>query len=86
MLLNILATLLLGGLAGWIASILMRTDAQQGIVLNVAVGIAGACLGSLILYRGDIGRPLSLEWLVVAVAGAALLLAMINLFLRGRLR
>ena len=86
MLLNILATLLLGGLAGWIASILMRTDAQQGIVLNVAVGIAGACLASLILYRGDIGRPLSLEWLVVAVAGAAVLLAMINLFLRGRLR
>lgn len=86
MLLNIATTLLLGGLAGWIASILMRTDAQQGILLNVVVGIAGACIGSLILYRGDIGRALSLEWFLVALAGAILLLALINLLFRGRLR
>lgn len=86
MLLNILASLVLGGLVGWIASMLMRTDAQQGILLNVAVGIAGACIGALIFYRGDVTRPLSLEWFLVALAGAILLLAVINLFFRGRLR
>ena len=86
MLLNIVATLVLGGLVGWIASIIMRTDAMQGILLNVVVGIAGACLGSLILYRGDIDRALSIEWFLVALAGSILLLGLINLFLRGRLR
>ena len=86
MLLNIVATLVLGGLVGWIASIIMRTDALQGIFLNVVVGIAGACLGSLVLSRGDIDRALSVEWFLVALAGAIVLLGLINLFLRGRLR
>ena len=86
MLLNIIATLVLGGLVGWIASIIMRTDPMQGIALNVAVGIAGACVGSLVFYRGAIDQALSVQWFLVALAGSIVLLALINLFLRGRLR
>ncbi|MDQ4087521.1 MAG: GlsB/YeaQ/YmgE family stress response membrane protein [Pseudomonadota bacterium] len=82
----ILVWLVLGGLVGWIASIVMRTDAQQGILLNVAVGIAGAVIGALIFYRGDLQRPVTMESFVVALLGSILLLALINLFRRGTVR
>ena len=48
MLWNVLIWLVLGGLIGWIASLIMRTDAQQGILLNIVVGIIGAFIGALI--------------------------------------
>jgi uncharacterized membrane protein YeaQ/YmgE (transglycosylase-associated protein family) len=83
---NILVWLVLGGLIGWIASILMRTDAQQGILLNVAVGIAGALIGALIFYRGEVAQPVTIEAFAVALFGSILLLALVNLFRRGRLR
>jgi len=83
---NILVWLVLGGLAGWIASIVMRTDEQQGILLNVAVGIAGALIGALIFYRGDLEQPATIETFAVALLGSILLLALVNLFRRGRLR
>jgi uncharacterized membrane protein YeaQ/YmgE (transglycosylase-associated protein family) len=82
----ILVWLVLGGLVGWIASIVMRTDAQQGILLNIAVGISGALLGAFIFYRGDIQRPVTMESFVVALLGSILLLALVNLFRRGTLR
>ena len=83
---NILVWLVLGGLAGWIASIVMRTDEQQGLLLNVVVGIAGALIGALIFYRGDFEQPATLESFAVALLGSILLLAVVNLFRRGRLR
>ena len=83
---NILVWLLLGGLIGWIASLLMRTDAQQGVLLNIAVGIAGALIGGLIFYRGQVEQPATIESFAVALFGAVLLLAVVNLFRRGRLR
>lgn len=83
---NILMWLLLGGLVGWIASILMRTDAQQGLLLNIAVGIAGALVGALIFYRGAVTQPATVESFAVALVGAVLLLALVNLVRRGRLR
>ncbi len=86
MLWYILVWLVLGGLVGWIASIVMRTDAQQGIFLNVAVGIAGALIGAMIFYWGDILQPVTIESFVVALLGSILLLALINLFRRGSLR
>ena len=86
MLWYILVWLVLGGLVGWIASIVMRTDAQQGILLNVAVGISGALIGAFIFYRGDLHRPVTIESFVVALLGSILLLALINLFRRGSLR
>ena len=82
----ILVWLVLGGIVGWIASIVMRTDSQQGILLNIAVGIGGALLGALIFYRGDIERPVTIESFIVALLGSILLLALINLFRRGSLR
>ena len=86
MLWYILVWLVLGGLIGWIASIVMRTDAQQGIFLNVVVGIAGALIGASIFYWGDFSQPVTMESFLVALLGSILLLALINLFRRGSLR
>jgi uncharacterized membrane protein YeaQ/YmgE (transglycosylase-associated protein family) len=86
MLLNLILWLVLGGIIGWIASLVMRTDAQQGIFLNIVVGIAGAFVGALIFYRGELHRPVQLESFIVALLGSILLLALINLFRRGQVR
>ena len=52
MLMGIILWLVIGGVVGWLASIVMRTDAQQGIFLNIVVGIVGAFIGGLIFGRG----------------------------------
>ena len=77
---------ILGGIIGWIASIVMRTDKQQGILLNIVVGIIGTFIGALIFFRGDMQRPVTIQAFIVALLGAMLLLALINLFRRGRVR
>ena len=59
---------------------------KQGIFLNIVVGIAGAFIGALIFYRGEMHRPVQLESFIVALLGSILLLALINLFRRGRVR
>ena len=51
---GIIIWLVIGGIVGWLASLIMRTDAQQGILLNIVVGIVGAFLGGLIFNRGNI--------------------------------
>lgn len=86
MLWNLLIWLVLGGIIGWIASLVMRTDAQQGIILNIVVGVTGVFIGALIFYRGEMRRPVQLESFIVALLGSILLLALINLFRRGRVR
>ena len=84
---GIIVWLIVGGIVGWLASIIMRTDAQQGILLNIVVGIVGAFLGGLIFSRGDINdAPLDLTSFLVSLVGAIILLAIVNLFRRGRLR
>ena len=85
---NILIWLIMGGLIGWVASMIMRTDAQQGLLLNIVVGIVGALLGgwvfSPLLGAGTINQnDFSFVSLVVSLAGAVVLLALVNL-LRGR--
>ncbi|WP_373991748.1 GlsB/YeaQ/YmgE family stress response membrane protein [Duganella sp. BuS-21] len=83
--------LIIGGVLGWLASIVMRTDGQQGLFLNVVVGIIGAVLGGLILAPmigsgtindGDYG----VASLGVSFVGAIVLLAIVNLLFRGRAR
>jgi uncharacterized membrane protein YeaQ/YmgE (transglycosylase-associated protein family) len=74
---GIIITLIVGGIIGWLASIVMRTDAQQGMILNVVVGIVGAFLG---LSTFD---PIGLLW---AFIGAVVLLGIINLVRRGAVR
>ncbi len=84
---GILLWLVIGGVIGWLASMIMRTDAQQGIILNIVVGIVGAFLGGLIFSRGDINNaPLTVTSFVVSLVGAVILLAIINLFRRGAVR
>jgi uncharacterized membrane protein YeaQ/YmgE (transglycosylase-associated protein family) len=88
---NLIIWLVVGGLIGWVASMIMRTDAQQGVVLNVVVGIVGALLGgwliSPLLGQGNINSgDFSLGGLLVSLLGAVVLLAIVNLFRRGRAR
>jgi uncharacterized membrane protein YeaQ/YmgE (transglycosylase-associated protein family) len=88
---NIIIWLVIGGLIGWLASIAMRTDAQQGVLLNVVVGIVGAVLGgwliSPLIGSSTINQGnFSVSGLVVSFLGAVILLAIVNLFRRGSTR
>ena len=89
---NFLLWLVVGGIIGWVASKLMNTDAQQGVVLNVVVGIVGAFLAGLIFRTvGFAGttindNALSLPALLVSLIGAAVLLGIVNLVRRGSVR
>lgn len=79
--------LIIGGVIGWIASMIMRTDAQQGVFLNIVVGIVGAFLGGLIFAGGNINNaPLTLTSFLVSLVGAVILLAIVNLVRRGSVR
>ncbi len=76
---NILITIIVGGLVGWLASLLMKTNAQMGILANVIVGVIGSALGSWL--AGQLGMAAGggiMRW-VVAVAGAALLVGILKL-------
>ena len=79
--------LIIGGVIGWIASMIMRTDAQQGIFLNIVVGIVGAFIGGLVLSGGSINSaPLTLTSFLVSLLGAVVLLAIVNRVRRGSVR
>ena len=89
---GLIIALIVGGVIGWLASIIMRTDAQQGILLNIVVGIVGSLLGSFLLGRffGADGNIMNNAFdggvLLAALVGAIILLAIVNLFRRGRVR
>jgi uncharacterized membrane protein YeaQ/YmgE (transglycosylase-associated protein family) len=88
---GLILALIIGGIIGWLASIVMRTDAQQGIFLNIVVGIIGSLLGAVLLGPllggGSImSGALDLRSLLVAFLGAIILLAIVNLFRRGTVR
>jgi len=88
---NLIIWLVIGGLIGWVASLIMKTDEQQGILLNVVVGIAGALLGgwliSPLVGAGTINQSdFSLGGLFVSLIGAMVLLAIVNLVRRGHVR
>jgi len=88
---NLIIWLIAGGLIGWVASLLMRTDGEQGVILNVLVGIVGAAIGGW-LISPMVGIPsindgsLSIGALVVSLVGAVVLLAIVNLIRRGTTR
>ena len=88
---NFIIWLIVGGVIGWLASILMKTDGQQGMFLNVVVGIVGAMLGgwfiSPLVGVSTINQDnFSLPALLVSFVGAAILLAIVILFRRGGAR
>jgi uncharacterized membrane protein YeaQ/YmgE (transglycosylase-associated protein family) len=85
---NFIIWIVVGGVIGWIASLIMRTDGQQGILLNIVVGIVGALLGGWLISpmvgaatinQGDF----SIAGLGVSLVGAVLLLAVVSLLRRS---
>jgi uncharacterized membrane protein YeaQ/YmgE (transglycosylase-associated protein family) len=88
---NFIIWLVVGGIIGWIASMIMRTDAKQGAFLNVIVGIVGSMLGGWLiaplLGSGTINQnDFSVGGLIASLIGAVILLAIVNLFRRGTVR
>lgn len=89
---GIIIWLIVGGVIGWIASMIMKTDGQQGIILNVIVGIVGAFLGGWLagmfgIAGGTINNAgISVPSILISLVGAIVLLAIVNLFRRGRPR
>ena len=88
---NIIIWLVIGGVVGWLASIIMRRDGQQGIILNIVVGIVGALIAGFViaplLGTGTINsNDFSLGGMLVSLAGAVVLLAIVNMFRRGTAR
>jgi uncharacterized membrane protein YeaQ/YmgE (transglycosylase-associated protein family) len=84
-----IAWIVIGGVLGWLASIVMKTNAQQGMILNIIVGIVGAFLGGLLLAplfgTGTINQnDFSIGSLLVSFLGAIILLAIVNFFRRRR--
>jgi len=86
---NFIVWLIVGGLLGWVASMIMGTNDRQGLVLNIVVGIVGAALGGFLLApmlgTGTINQgDLSMSSLVVSLLGALILLAIVGFFRRRR--
>jgi uncharacterized membrane protein YeaQ/YmgE (transglycosylase-associated protein family) len=86
---NILIWLIVGGVIGWLASVIMRT--QEGILLNIVIGIVGALVGgwliSPLVGAGTINQAdFSLAGLGVSLLGAIILLAIVNVVRSGRAR
>jgi len=86
MITGIIIWLIVGGVCGWLASLIMRTDAQRGIILNIVVGIIGAVIAGLLLGKGNLNQGFSIESFLWSLVGAIILLAIVNLIFRGRLR
>jgi len=82
---GIIVWLIVGGICGWLASLIMRTDAQQGIVLNIVVGIIGAVIAGLLFGR-NMNAGITIETFLYALLGAIILLAIVNLIRRGTVR
>jgi len=81
--------IIVGGILGWLASIVMKTNDQMGMILNIVVGIVGAFLGGLLLAplfgTGTINQSdFSIGSLFVSFLGAVILLAIVNFFRRRR--
>jgi uncharacterized membrane protein YeaQ/YmgE (transglycosylase-associated protein family) len=84
---NLIIWLVVGGVIGWVASLIMKTDAQQGVALNVVVGIVGALIGGWVLSpligAGTLNQgDFSLPGLLVSLVGAIILLFIVNLVRR----
>jgi len=88
---NLIILLIVGGIIGWVASLIMRTDAQQGILLNVVVGIVGALLAGFLITPLVGGASitdgaLNITSILISLLGAVVLLGIVNLVRRGSVR
>lgn len=83
---GIIIWLIVGGICGWLASIIMRRDGQQGIFLNIVVGIVGAAIAGFLVGGGSINNGITVMSFIWSLVGAVVLLAIVNLFTRGKVR
>jgi uncharacterized membrane protein YeaQ/YmgE (transglycosylase-associated protein family) len=84
---NLIIWLVAGAAIGWVASMVMRTNAQQGTILNIIVGVIGAMIGGFLFGFSTINQNVfSMNALLVSLVGAIVLLAIVNLAQRGRVR
>ena len=82
---GLIVWLVVGGVCGWLASMVMRTDGQQGLLLNVVVGIIGAALAGW-LFGAGINQAINVTTFIYSLIGAIILLAIVNLVRRGSVR
>ncbi len=75
---NLIVTLIIGGVIGWLASILMKTNAQMGILANVIVGVIGSFLGVAVANALGVRAHTTPAAWIVAILGAALLIAVLR--------
>ena len=83
---GIIMWIIFGALAGWVASKIMRTDAEQGVLANIIVGILGAIIGGYIMQKitgSDSMTGFNISSLLTAILGSVILLAIVKAF-RGR--
>ena len=88
---NLIILLVVGGLIGWVASMIMRTDAQQGIFLNIVVGIVGALLAGFLITpliggASIMDGAINIQSILISFVGAVILLAIVNMVRRGTAR
>lgn len=88
---NLIVIIIVGGILGWLASMVMRTDGQQGIFLNIMVGVVGALVAGFLINPliggGTITQgDFSISALIVSFLGALVLLGIVNLLRRGAVR
>jgi len=78
---SIIGWIILGGIAGWLASIVMKRNSQMGLITNIIAGIVGAVVGGWVfsLFGGAGVTGFNLPSLVVAFVGAVIVLAIVNL-------
>ena len=84
--LNIIAWIIVGGVAGWLASVVMKTNASQGLVMDIVVGIIGGFLGGFVLSALGVQSEvtgLNVTSILVAFIGAVILLGILRLVRRG---
>ncbi len=83
---GLIILIVVGAILGWLASIVMRADDKQGILLNVAVGVAGALAVGVATNNGSILGGISASGLLFSFGGTLVLLAIVNVFRRRALR
>jgi uncharacterized membrane protein YeaQ/YmgE (transglycosylase-associated protein family) len=87
LMMGLIVWLVVGGVCGWLASMVMRTDAQQGVILNIVVGIVGAAIAGFLMGGGaSLNNGITVESFLYSLLGAVVLLAIVNLVRRGSVR
>lgn len=71
---SFLWAILIGGLVGWVASLIMKSDGQQGLVLNIVIGVVGGVVGRLLFGLVGLGPQNFIGSLVVGIVGAVALI------------